>query len=161
MRMMSVFILCLCPTPKNVSLNISPQKRLNVLIFGVYSIDSSLLMAMCIVKWNSSHPFCKRSDEFLKLSKNEGGSDFSHKNRGVGKIGRFLFKKTGHHIFSYWTFLMLSFFHCVVCVSCPFTSLISAFVVFYRKNLVLWNLISRYTTSTKEIFEKQKHCRSL
>ena len=150
MRMMSVFILCLCPTPKNVSLNISPQKRLNVLIFGVYSIDSSLLMAMCIVKWNSSHPFCKRSDEFLKLSKNEGGSDFSHKKRGVGKIGRLLLKKRGITYFHTEPFsCYLSFTVWCVCVLSIYIFNISILCVLQeelslmKSNQQIYNLYKR------------------
>ena len=33
--------------------------------------------------------------EFFKFSRKRGGSDFSHKNGGIGKIGGVVFKKEG------------------------------------------------------------------
>ena len=52
---------------------------------------------------------------------------------------------------------MLFFSECLVCVCvCLFTSFLSVFVAFYRKNLVLLDLINRCITSTSEWFLKSK-----
>ena len=43
----------------------------------------------------------RKGVEFLKFSKKRGGSDFFHKNRGVGKIGGVVLKRGRYHLFPY------------------------------------------------------------
>ena len=63
---------------------------------------------------------------FSKFIKKGGGSDFSHKKGGVGKIRGALF--------SHYPFLMSSFSGvCGMCVLCSFTQILSVFFVSHRK----------------------------
>ena len=169
MRMLSDFIPCMCPTPKYISLDISPKKRLMGLFMG-FTVLIHLYLWLCAVSWNSPIAFVKGGSQvnFRNSPKKEGGvgagSDFFMK-RGVGKIGGFPWKKPVSPIFILTLcviFLSLccvggvlccavvmwcSVLWCGVCV-CVYH--FSQHSVLHMKNLVFWNLISRYTTSTKE-----------
>ena len=84
--------------------------------------------------------------------KGGGGSDFSDKNGGVGKIGVIVLKKGSiTYFYTYYPFPVLSFPECLVCVCvcvhvcvCVcfvylhiYTISISVLFVFHRKNLIL------------------------
>ena len=51
----------------------------------------------------TGNPFIKGGRGLnFRIFRKKGGSDFSHKKGGVGKIGEFVLKKSGgYHLFSY------------------------------------------------------------
>ena len=66
----------------------------------------------------------------------------------VGKIGGC--SKIGAITNINLPFLKLSFSLCVVCLFCSFTPILSVFFVFHRKDIVFFNLVSRYMASASE-----------
>ena len=79
------------------------------------------------------------------------------KKGGLGKIGG-CSKKGVSLIFTITNpFLCYFSLECLACVCvCLFTPFLSVFVAFYRKNLVLLDLINRCITSTSKWFLKSK-----
>ena len=176
MRMLSDFIPCMCPTPKYISLDISPKKRLMGLFMG-FTVLIHLYLWLCAVSWNSPIAFVKGGSRvnFRNSCKKGGGgagSDFFMK-RGVGKIGGFPWKKPVSPIFILTLcviFLSLccvggvlccavvmwcSVLWCGVCVCVPF---LSAFCASHEELSLMKSNQQIYNLYESVIFEKQRHC---
>ena len=67
-----------------------------------FSISDATFLTRKKIKhsWNLFPPLSRGGDWFFKIFEKRKGSDFSHKNGGVSKIGGTVLKRGGYHLFS-------------------------------------------------------------